>query len=79
MREKSTRKSNKVFLKMSNEVKSRSADQCRSHHQKVLKYHESLQEIIRYYTEEVYSFESIFGSKEVQGKKKALAKTSAQL
>jgi len=33
------RKSQKVFLKMSLVVKTRTADQCRSHHQKFLKYH----------------------------------------
>lgn len=43
------RKANKVFLKMSREVKTRSADQCRSHHQKILKYHNSIEDIIAAY------------------------------
>lgn len=43
------RKANKVFLKMSKLVKTRTPDQCRSHHQKILKYHHSLQHIILTY------------------------------
>jgi len=39
MRCRIKRKSEKVFLQMSKLVKTRSADQCRSHHQKILKYH----------------------------------------
>ena len=31
---------------MSNAVKTRSADQCRSHHQKMMKYHRCISEII---------------------------------
>jgi hypothetical protein len=54
---KLSRKSKKVFLKMSQLVKSRTADQCRSHHQKILKYHNSLNEIIRYYSQEVFPFD----------------------
>lgn len=69
MREKSTRKSKKVFLQMSLKVKTRTADQCRSHHQKILKYHESLEQIIRHYTEEVYSYEKIFGHANSKTKK----------
>lgn len=56
MSTKLARKSRKVFLNMALLVKSRSADQCRSHHQKVLNYHKSVQEIIRYYREDVFPF-----------------------
>lgn len=42
METKLTRKSKKVFLNMSKVVKTRTADQCRSHHQKILIYHKSL-------------------------------------
>lgn len=54
MKEKSTRKSQKVFLHMARIVKSRTADQCRSHHQKILKYHSNLEETIRYYTQDIF-------------------------
>jgi len=36
------RKVNKVFLNMSRIIGTRSADQCRSHHQKILKCHNSV-------------------------------------
>lgn len=42
METKLMRKSRKVFLNMSKLVKTRTADQCRSHHQKILIYHQSL-------------------------------------
>lgn len=57
MSSKLSRKSKKVFLKMSQLVRSRTADQCRSHHQKILKYHNNLNEIIRYYSQEVFPFD----------------------
>lgn len=56
MGNKVARKSNKVFLKMSKLVKTRSADQCRSHHQKILKYHYSLELIIKHYEFDGLSF-----------------------
>lgn len=34
---------------MSQVIKSRTADQCRSHHQKIINYHESVERIISYY------------------------------
>jgi hypothetical protein len=43
------RKTEKVYMKMAREVRTRTADQCRSHHQKVLKYHSSVEDIISYY------------------------------
>jgi hypothetical protein len=43
------RKTEKVFLRMAQQVRTRTADQCRSHHQKILKYHRSLQDIVDYY------------------------------
>ena len=49
MTSSASRKLNKVFLKMSRVVGTRSADQCRSHHQKILKYHTSLQHIVSSY------------------------------
>ena len=36
------RRSHKIFILMSKEVKTRSADQCRSHHQKIIKYHHTI-------------------------------------
>jgi hypothetical protein len=50
MRKKSLRKSHKVFLKMSKIIKTRTADQCRSHHQKVIKYHKTLESILQSYS-----------------------------
>ena len=40
------RRSHKIFILMSKEVKTRSADQCRSHHQKIIKYHNTVDEAI---------------------------------
>ena len=57
MGSKSSRKSQKVFLKMSLLVKTRSPDQCRSHHQKVLKYHGKIDEIIKFYTQNLNKFQ----------------------
>lgn len=42
------RKSLKVNVKMSRAVQTRTAEQCRSHHQKMLKYHRSNEEIIEF-------------------------------
>lgn len=39
---------------MSRKIKTRSADQCRSHHQKILKYHNSLEETIKFFEEDVF-------------------------
>ena len=52
METKLMRKSRKVFLNMSKLVRTRTADQCRSHHQKILLYHKSLEEIVRFYEQE---------------------------
>lgn len=41
------RKGEKVFMKMSNSVKTRSSDQCRSHHQKMIKHHTDLEGVKR--------------------------------
>jgi len=38
----------KVNVKMSRAVQTRTAEQCRSHHQKMLKYHRSNEEIIEF-------------------------------
>lgn len=54
------RKTEKVFMHMARQVRTRTADQCRSHHQKILKYHNSLQDIIDYYKEHLFG-------KQVQG------------
>ena len=40
------RRSQKIFIMMSKVVKTRSADQCRSHHQKIIKYHNTIEEAI---------------------------------
>lgn len=48
------RKSKKVFLGMSKVVKTRTPDQCRSHHQKVLTNHPSLSKIIEHYKEYMF-------------------------
>jgi adenylate kinase family enzyme len=47
---KLSRKANKIFKKMSQVIKTRTADQCRSHHQKIINYHETVDRIIRYYS-----------------------------
>lgn len=42
------RRDAKINVLMSKAIKSRSADQCRSHHQKMMKYHEDIPNIIRH-------------------------------
>ena len=44
------RRSHKIFILMSKEVKTRSADQCRSHHQKIIKYHHTIEEAIEFFS-----------------------------
>ena len=44
------RRSQKIFILMSKEVKTRSADQCRSHHQKIIKYHHTVEEAIEFFS-----------------------------
>jgi hypothetical protein len=43
------RRSQKMFIQMSRAVKTRTADQCRSHHQKILKYHNSIDETVDFF------------------------------
>lgn len=54
MKNRAARKTHKVFLQMSKQVGTRTADQCRSHHQKISKYHRSLEEIISYYEDALF-------------------------
>ena len=54
---------------MAIDVKTRTADQCRSHHQKIIKYHNSLRDIVEYYKEHIFG-------KEVEGGSMALRKTA---
>jgi hypothetical protein len=46
-RSKVTRKTQKVFLQMSHTIQSRTSEQCRTHHQKMLKFHGCMEHIIR--------------------------------
>lgn len=48
------RKTKKVFLRMSRTVRTRCADQCRSHHQKMKTLHGSAAEIVRFYRQQVF-------------------------
>jgi hypothetical protein len=57
MSTRETRKINKVFQKMSKVILTRTADQCRSHHQKVVKYHDSIDSIINYFKKLMYGEE----------------------
>ena len=49
----SLRRAQKIFILMSQEVKTRSADQCRSHHQKIMKYHHTIDGAIKYFSEKL--------------------------
>jgi hypothetical protein len=40
---------------MSKIIRSRTPDQCRSHHQKITKYHGPTAEVIRFFTEDVFT------------------------
>lgn len=74
MSSKLSRKSQKVFLKMSHLVKTRTADQCRSHHQKILKYHGTIDDVIKNYYEIKSSFQhktSEFEFDKISGKRTA--------
>ena len=44
------RRSQKIFIQMSMAVKTRNADQCRSHHQKIIKYHNTIEEAIEFFS-----------------------------
>ena len=46
LRDKLSRKSQKVFLHMSFTIASRTPEQCRTHHQKMVKYHHTLDNIV---------------------------------
>jgi hypothetical protein len=43
----------KIFKQMSMFVKTRTSDQCRSHHQKVQKLHKTIDDIINFYERKV--------------------------
>ena len=47
----------KIFKQMSQFIRTRTPDQCRSHHQKVQKLHHTIEDIIKFYDRKV-----IFGS-----------------
>ena len=47
------RRSQKIFIMMSKVVKTRSADQCRSHHQKIIKYHNTIEEAIEFFSDKL--------------------------
>lgn len=66
MDSRALRKSAKVFLNMSRHVRTRTPDQCRSHHQKVLKSHNGLSALIANYRFLLY------------GKKCSLSKTHGE-
>ncbi len=48
--EDSSRRLKKTFVRMSNQIKSRDCDQCRSHHQKMMTFRGSIEEIIRHFS-----------------------------
>lgn len=66
METKLMRKSRKVFLNMSKLVRTRTADQCRSHHQKILLYHKGLEEIVRFYEQESTVMEELDFKKQIK-------------
>jgi len=45
----SLRRSQKLFLQMSKFIGTRSPDQCRSHHQKTMKYHHTIDGVINFF------------------------------
>ncbi len=47
------RREMKIFKQMSQYVKTRTPDQCRSHHQKVQKLHKTISDIITFYDRKV--------------------------
>ena len=57
-------------MRMSQQVRTRTADQCRSHHQKILKYHRSLRDIVNYYKRHLFG-------KQVKGPDVGMLKSTA--
>lgn len=55
MEDKESRIKSKIFIKMSKKVRSRNSDQCRSHHQKLVEYYETAENIISHYENNVFS------------------------
>lgn len=51
------RREMKIFKQMSQFIRTRTPDQCRSHHQKVQKLHQTIDDIIKFYDRKV-----MFGS-----------------
>lgn len=54
MKKSKLRKEKKIFIKMSKNVRTRVPEQCRSHHQKMMELHRTLEEIIRFFRKEVF-------------------------
>lgn len=68
MKKSKLRKEKKIFIKMSKNVRTRVPEQCRSHHQKMMELHRSLDEIIRFFRKEVFPLdqEEIHEEKQVK-------------
>jgi hypothetical protein len=49
MQRSKLRKTKKIFIKMAKTVKTRVPEQCRSHHQKMMELHGTLEEVIRFF------------------------------
>lgn len=47
------RREMKIFKQMSQFIRTRTPDQCRSHHQKVQKLHQTIDDIIKFYDRKV--------------------------
>ena len=51
---KASRKKHKIFNEMAKWMRTRNSEQCRSHHQKKLHYHQSIRNIISHYHEVIF-------------------------
>ena len=54
MEDKEKRIHLKVFNQMAKWMRTRTSDQCRSHHQKLLQYHQSIRNIITHFEEVIF-------------------------
>ena len=55
MKDKENRIKNQLFAKMAKQIKSRTSDQCRSHHHKLMEYYHSIENIILHYEHNVFT------------------------
>lgn len=54
MEDEQARKKSRIFVKMSKFMRTRSSDQCRSHHQKLINYHKTVASIVDHFHQFIF-------------------------